>query len=187
MARSTAVGTAAAIIAAAIASATAAAEGALETLARIAADARGVARKFFARSGCAADAARGAGFSGQQDDVVFGDGRDGGGGDQRIGGNISGDGAFGHFLAVGAFVMLGARRGLRCMFRFVNAESGMMLGAFVSGVGFGFGAIGGAAFFHFGVLFVGKLGNFAWKIRIRRRGLRFGFFLVFFVFFFDDF
>src|ERR1700730_7842864 len=60
-ATSTAVWTAAAIIAAAITSA--AAEGALETLTGIAANARGLARKFFARSGCAGCAARCAGFS----------------------------------------------------------------------------------------------------------------------------
>ena len=102
-AASTAVWTATAIIAAAITSA--AAEGALETLARIAADACGVARKFFARRGCAACAARSAGFSGQQDDVVLGDIRGRGSGDEIVDRDVSGVGAFGFFLAVGSFVM----------------------------------------------------------------------------------
>ena len=69
-AASAAIWTATAIITAAITSA--AAEGTLETLARIAANARGVARKFFARRGCAACAARSACFSRQENDVVFG-------------------------------------------------------------------------------------------------------------------
>jgi len=69
-ASATAIGTATAIIAAAITSA--AAEGALETLARIAANARGVAREFFARRWGAACTARSASFSRQQDDVVLG-------------------------------------------------------------------------------------------------------------------
>ena len=60
-ATSATVWTATAIIAATITSA--AAERALETLARIAANPRGVARKFFARRGCAGRAARSAGFS----------------------------------------------------------------------------------------------------------------------------
>src|ERR1700730_7602055 len=62
-AASTAIWTATAIIAAAITSA--ATEGTLETLARIAADTCGVARKFFARRGCSSCAARGASFSRQ--------------------------------------------------------------------------------------------------------------------------
>src|ERR1700686_4202350 len=72
-ASSTAVWTATAIIAAAITST--ATEGALETLARLAADARGGARKFCARRRHAAGAARSPGFARQQDDVVLGDGR----------------------------------------------------------------------------------------------------------------
>ena len=163
-ASSTAVWTATAIIAAAITSTTA--EGALETLARIAANARGVARKFFARRGCAgACAARGAGFSGQEDDVVLGSVRRSGSGNEIVDGNISRVGALGFFLSVGAFVMLFivmlfVMFCTRGMFFFVKSKSGMMLGTLVSGVSFGFGAIGRAAFFDLGGFVVGKLGNF---------------------------
>jgi len=163
-ATSTAVWTATAIVAAAIPSTTA--EGALETLARIAANARGVARKFFARRGCAgACAARGAGFSGQEDDVVLGSVRRSGSGNEIVDGNISRVGALGFFLTVGAFVMsfivmLFVMFCTRGMFFFVKSKSGMMLGTLVSGVSFGFGAIGCAAFFDLGSFVVGKLGNF---------------------------
>lgn len=163
-ATSTAVWTATAIVAAAIPSTTA--EGALETLARIAANARGVARKFFARRGCAgACAARGAGFSGQEDDVVLGSVRRSGSGNEIVDGNISRVGALGFFLSVGAFVMLFivmlfVMFCTRGMFFFVKSKSGMMLGTLVSGVSFGFGAIGRAAFFDLGGFVVGKLGNF---------------------------
>lgn len=163
-ATSTAVWTATAIVAAAIPSTTA--EGALETLARIAANARGVARKFFARRGCAgACAARGAGFSGQEDDVVLGSVRRSGSGNEIVDGNISRVGALGFFLTVGDFVMsfivmLFVMFCTRGMFFFVKSKSGMMLGTLVSGVSFGFGAIGRAAFFDLGGFVVGKLGNF---------------------------
>jgi hypothetical protein len=163
-ATSTAVWTATAIVAAAIPSTTA--EGALETLARIAANARGVARKFFARRGCAgACAARGAGFSGQEDDVVLGSVRRSGSGNETVDGNISRVGALGFFPTVGAFVMsfivmLFVMFCTRGMFFFVKSKSGMMLGTLVSGVSFGFGAIGRAAFFDLGGFVVGKLGNF---------------------------
>ena len=62
------------------------------------------------------------------------------------------------------------------MFFVVKTERGMVLGAFVSRVGFGLGAIGGTAFFDFGVFFVGELRDF------RRKTRTFGgnFFLVFF-------
>lgn len=154
-ASSTAVWTATAIIAAAITSTTA--EGALETLARIAANARGVARKFFARRGCAgACAARSSGFSRQQDDVVLDRVRRSASGNEIVDGNISRVGALGFFLAVGSFVMsffvMFCTRG---MFFFVKSKSGMMLGTLVSGVSFGFGAIGRAAFFDFGGFVVG--------------------------------
>jgi hypothetical protein len=158
-ASSTAVWTATAIIAAAITSTTA--EGALETLARIAANARGVARKFFARRGCAgACGARSSGFSRQQDDVVLDSVRRSGSGNEIVDGNISRVGALGFFLAVGSFVrsfivMLFVMFGTRGMFFFVKSKSGMMLGTLVSGVSFGFGAIGRAAFFDFGGFVVG--------------------------------
>src|SRR6202030_1265600 len=85
-----AVRTATAIIAAAVTST--AAEGALETLARIAADACGVARKLFARRGRAACSARRAGFSRQQDDVVLGDRGCRGSGNEMVYGDVFGVG-----------------------------------------------------------------------------------------------
>ena len=150
--------TAAAIVAAAIPPT--AAEGALETLARIAANARGVARKFFARRGCAACAARSASFSGQEDNVVLGDVRGSGSGNEIVDGNISGAGALGFFLTVGSFVMafvmmLFVMFSTRSMFFFVKSKRGMMLGTLVRGVSFGFGTIGRAAFFDLGGFVVG--------------------------------
>ena len=59
-----------------------------------------------------------------------------------------------------------------------------MLGAFMSRIGFRFGAIGSPAFFDFGMLFVGKLRYFR-SVRILRFASRFG--LFFFVFFLDFF
>jgi hypothetical protein len=163
-ATSTAVWTATAIIAAAIPPT--AAEGALKTLARIAANARGVARKFFARRGCAgACAARGAGFSRQEDNIVLGSVRRSGGGNEIVDGNISGVGALGFFLAVGSFVMpfivmLFVMFSTRSMFLFVKSKRGMMFGALVSGISFGFRTIGRAAFFDLGGFVVGELRNF---------------------------
>ena len=68
------------------------------------------------------------------------------------------------------------------VFFFVKSKRGMMLGAFVSGVGFRFGAIGGAAFFDLGGLVVGKLGNFG---ECDSSASSFPFFCVFFLDFFD--
>ena len=64
-------------------------------------------------------------------------------------------GRFGGFLSVSAFMMRGFG-----VFVFMEAESGVVLRAFMSGVGFGFGATGGAAFFDFRGFFLGKLGDF---------------------------
>jgi hypothetical protein len=178
-ASSTAVWTATAIIAAAIASA--AAEGALETLARIAADARGLTWKFFARRGCAACAARGAGFAGQQDDVVLGDGRRRGSGNEIVDRDVSGVGVLRFFLAVGSFVMFFVMFGTSSMFFVVKFKCRMVLGTLVRGIGFRFRTIGRAAFFDLSGFVVGELGNFGGM-----RFFRFGFFLYFihFLFFF---
>ena len=75
------------------------------------------------------------------------------------------------------FVMFGTGG----MFFVVKFKCGVMLGALVSGIGFRFGTIGGAAFFDLGGFVVGKLGNFGGM-----RFFRFGFFLYFihFLFFF---
>jgi hypothetical protein len=105
----------AAIVAAAIAATTA--ERALETLARITADARGVSREFFARSGSAGNP-RSASFAGEQDDVILGNGGYVGGGNHVVGGNFRGIGAFGFFLAVGAF---GVTTGVVLVFIFMQA------------------------------------------------------------------
>jgi hypothetical protein len=168
-ASSTAVWTATAIVAAAITSA--AAEGALESLARIPTNARGLARKFFAWRGCAAaGAARGAGFAGQQDDVVLGDVRCRGGGNEIAFRDVSGVGALGFFLAVSSFVMafilmmrfvmFGAMFASGGVFFVVKSKRCVMLGTFVRGIGFRVGTIGGAAFFDLGGFVVGELGNF---------------------------
>jgi hypothetical protein len=71
----TAIGTAATAVGASTTAAiTSTALRALETCARIAADAGGIAREIFARSGSAADARR-ARFAGEENDVVLDDGR----------------------------------------------------------------------------------------------------------------
>jgi hypothetical protein len=133
--------TATAVWTATTAAITSATLGTLETRARIAADASGIARKIFARSRGSADT-RGASLAGEQDDVVFDDGWS------------RGDFCcvrFDHFY-FGMFVF--------CMFCvlvfsvFVHGvfgitQSGGMFGAFVRGVGFEFGAIRGAVFFYF--------------------------------------
>jgi hypothetical protein len=154
---------------AAAVSITAATLRALETGARIAAaDACRIAREVFAWSGGSADA-RGASFTWEQDDVVFDDG--------RSCGNFSGV-RFDHFcfgvfvfgvlmltvlaiamldvFVVGVFV-------IRVFCMFVNdvlgiAQSGGVFGAFVRGVGFEFGAIGGAMFLDFLGFFLGEFG-----------------------------
>src|ERR1700730_3913568 len=122
-ATSTAVWTATAIIAAAIKST--AAEGALETLARVAADARGITGEFFARRRCAGCAARGACFPRQQDDVVFGDMRGRGSSNVIVDRDVPGRGAVGFFLAVGSFVMSFVMFRIHGMFFAVKFKRGM--------------------------------------------------------------
>src|ERR1700719_90976 len=161
-ASSAAVGTATAIIAAAVTST--AAEGALEPLARIAADACGVARKLFARRGGAACSARRAGFSRQQDDVVLGDRGCRGSGNEMVYRDVFGVGALRFFLAVGFFVMFGVMLGVMfCvggMCFAVKFKCGVVFGNFVRGIGFRVGTIGRAAFFDLRGFVVGKLGHF---------------------------
>jgi hypothetical protein len=181
VARAAVVGTTTAIVASAIASTASTAKRPLKTLAGIAAYARRVAGKFFAGSRRAAGTARRARLSGKQNDVVLGDGRNGGGGDERVDGYVAGVGSFGFFLAVGAF---GMDSGVRFVLILVETQCCMMLGAFMSRIGFRFGAIGSPAFFDFGMLFVGKLRYFR-SVRILRFASRFG--LFFFVFFLDFF
>jgi hypothetical protein len=135
----------------------------LETGARIAADAGGITRKFFARSGGAADTG-GASLPGEQNDIVFDTSR------------LSGDLAcmrFDHF-----------RRGMLVFDMLMCAvfghdmlwitEGGSVFGAFVGGVGCEFGAIGGAMLFDFfGFLF----GEFGVRGGLIFRSVEVGFFL----------
>ena len=77
-----------------------------------------------------------------------------------------------------AFFMPFMMFGTGSMFFFVKSKRRMVLGAFVRGISFRFGAIGGATFFDLKGFVVGKLGNFD--------GMRlfgFVFHLVFFNFF----
>lgn len=83
-------------------------------------------------------------------------------------------------------VMLFVMFRTRGMFFFVKSKSGMMLGTLVSGVSFGFSAIGRAAFFDLGGFVVGKLGNFrgmCFFSLVFRISFRFVFRLVFLYFF----
>jgi hypothetical protein len=61
---------------------------------------------------------------------------------------------------MGSFVMFGVLLAARGMFFVVKFKRGVVLGAFVRGIGFRFGAVCGAAFFDLGGFVVGKLGNF---------------------------
>lgn len=109
----------------------------LESGARVAADARGIARKIFARSGGPADT-RGASFARKQNDIVL---------ENRCFRDGFTDGCIDH-LWCGMFgdTVLGI------------TEGNGMLGALVCGVGFEFGTIGGAARFDIRGFFLGKLG-----------------------------
>ncbi|MGH7748811.1 MAG: hypothetical protein ACREQ5_29220, partial [Candidatus Dormibacteria bacterium] len=110
---------------------------ALETSAGIAADASGITREIFARGGRSADA-RGASFAGKENDIVF----DSRGWGDEIGGGGPDYFRFGVFLMeVGGI-----------------ADGRGVLGAFMRGVGFEFGTIGGAACFDFGGFFLGEFG-----------------------------
>jgi hypothetical protein len=165
-----AIGTAATAVWAATAAAIASTTlWALETGARIAADAGGITRKFFARSGGAAHTG-GASLTGKQHDVVFDPSR------------LSGDVPcmrFDHFrrgmfvfdmlmCAVFGHDMLGI------------TEGGSVFGAFVRGVGCEFGAIGGAMLFDF-LGFI--LGEFGFRGSLIFRSVEVGFFLALLFFF----
>lgn len=180
-ASATAIRTAATIIAATIAST--AAERTLETLAGIAADTRGITRKFFARGGSATRAARRTGFAGEQNDVVFGDGCDGRRGNQRLNRYFAGVCAFRFFLSVSAF---GMSPGRVFVVVFLEAKSGMVLGAFMSCIGFGFGAIRGAAFFDLRGFVLRKLRDFG-GMRFFRITLGFAIGFVFLFLYFNFF
>lgn len=109
----------------------------LETSAWIAADARGIAGKIFARSGGPANT-RGASLAGKQNDVVL---------ENRGFRDRLANGSFDHFR----FGMIGDNvLGI--------TECHGVLGAFVGGVGFEFGPIGGAASIDFRGVFLGKFG-----------------------------
>lgn len=132
---------------------------ALETGAGIAAaDTGGIAWKIFPRNWCARDT-RGAGFSGEQNDVVFD------------------DCSFADRFASGGFDDF-------CFGVFEHDVFGVtegydMLGALVCGVGFEFGAIGGTARFNFGGFFFGEFGLGSGLIF---RGVEFGLLLPLFFF-----
>jgi hypothetical protein len=126
---------------------------ALESRARVAADASGVAREIFARSGRAGDA-RSAGFAREQDDVVFDDR-----GSSGCLASVSFDefrfGVFVRGSVLYVFAVLFFVVFVQPMFRLVVhdvlriAEGSCVFGGFVCGVGFEFGAIGGAMLFDF--------------------------------------
>ena len=136
---------------------------ALETGAGIAADAGGIARKIFARSGGAADSG-GASLTGKQNDIVF---------DPR---RLSGDLAcmrFDHFRC-GMFVFDKFMCGVFGHDMLGVIEGGSMFGAFVRGVGCEFGAISGAMLLDFfGFIF----GEFGFRGGLIFRSVEMGFFL----------
>jgi len=158
-----AIGTAATAVWAATAAAIASTTlWALETGPRIAADARGIARKVFARSGGAADTG-GASLTGKQNDIVF----DGG-----LWGAIAGM-RFDHFRC-GMFVFYTFMCGVFGHGMLGITEGGSVFGAFVRSVGCEFGAIGGAMLFDF---FGFILGEFAFRGGLIIRSVEVGFFL----------
>jgi hypothetical protein len=143
-----AIGTAATAVRAATAAAIASTTlWALETGARIAADAGGITRKVFARSGGAADTG-GASLTGKQNDIVFDP--------SRLSGDVAGM-RFDHFLC-GMFVFDLFMCGVFGHGMLGITEGGSVFGAFVRGVGFEFGAIGGAVFLDFLGFFFGEFG-----------------------------
>jgi len=159
-----AIGTAATAVRAATAAAIASPTlWALETGARIAADAGGITRKFFASSEGTADTGS-ASLTGKQNDIVFDPSR------------LPGDVAcmrFDHFRR-GMFVfgMLGC--GVFGYHMLGITEGGSVFGAFVRGVGCEFGAIGGAMLFDF---FGFILGEFGIRGGLIFRSVEVGFFL----------
>lgn len=131
---------------------------ALETGAWIAADTSGITREIFARRGRAADTRR-AGFAREKNDVVF---------DYcgfRYGLSRGGP----HNLCFGVFE--------HDVFGVTEGDD--VLGAFVGGVSFEFGAIGGTACFDFGGFFFGE---FRLGSGLIFRGVEFGFLLPLFFF-----
>jgi hypothetical protein len=159
-----AIGTAATAVWAATAAAIASTTlWALETGARIAANASGITRKFFARSGGAADTG-GASLTGKQNDIVFDPSR------------LSGDVAcmrFDHFRR-GMFVFDMLMCGVFGHDMLGVTEGGSVFGAFVCGVSCEFGAIGGAMLFDF---FGFILGEFGVRGGLIFRSVEVGFFL----------
>jgi hypothetical protein len=168
-----AIGTAATAVWAATAAAIASATlWALETGARIAADAGGIARKVFARSGSAADTG-GARLTGKQNDIVFDP--------SRLSGDVAGM-RFDHFpCGMFEFDML-FLCGVFGHGMLGITEGGSVFGAFVCGVGCEFGAIGGAMLFDFFRFILGELG---FRGGLIIRSVKVGFFLalLFFGFF----
>jgi hypothetical protein len=159
-----AIGTAATAVRAATAAAVASTTlWALETGARIAANAGGITRKIFARSGGAADTG-GASLTGKQNDIVFDPSR------------LSGDVTcmrFDHFRR-GMFVFDMLMCGVFGHDMLGVTEGGSVFGAFVCGVSCEFGAIGGAMLFDF---FGFILGEFGVRGGLIFRSVEVGFFL----------
>ena len=149
---------------------------ALETRARIAANAGGIAREIFARSGSAADARR-ARFAREKNDVVLDDGRS----HRGFACVRFDDFGFG-VLVLASFVLVVVSVFRVFVFRvlvhgvFGIAKSGGVFGAFVGGVGFEFSSIRGAVLFHF---FGFILGEFTLGGGLIFRGVEVGFFLAF--------
>jgi len=159
-----AIGTAATAVWAATAAAIASTTlWALETGPRIAADARGIARKVFARSGSAADTG-GASLTGKQNDIVFDPG--------RLSGDVAGM-RFDHFRC-GMFVFYMFMCGVFGHGVLGITEGGSVFRAFVRSVGCEFGAIGGAMLFDF---FGFILGELAFRGGLIFRSVEVGFFL----------
>jgi len=159
-----AIGTAATAVWAATAAAIASTTlWALETGPRIAADARGIARKVFARSGGAADTG-GASLTGKQNDIVFDPG--------RLSGDVAGM-RFDHFRC-GMFVFYMFMCSVFGHGVLGITEGGSVFRAFVRSVGCEFGAIGGAMLFDF---FGFILGELAFRGGLIFRSVEVGFFL----------
>jgi hypothetical protein len=119
----------------------------LETGAGIAANARGISRKFFARGSGAADA-RSTRLAGQQNDIVLNDG--------RLCGLFCGVRFDQFWFGMCVLNMLVLDMFVHDVLGFT--QGGGVLRAFVGGVGFEFGAIGGAVFFDLFGFFLGEFG-----------------------------
>jgi len=171
----------------------------LETRARIAADARGVARKILTRSRRPANAGR-ASFAGEKNYVFLDDGC---AFCDRIAGCRSDSFVFRMLvfgvLVLGVLVFLVFVFVLVMLDSIVFTESRGVFRAFVRGVGFCFGAIGRAAFFHFLGFFFCEARDFCgmsffrlffgfvlFEFGATDDGIDFDFFRGFFVFGFDE-